>query len=409
MFGPAAGLMSKPLSRGQERERFTGDELYFTGYDLNWARGDERLPGNASYESVGYAEEYRFQDEKERENYEQQRQAAYLRQEDLLQSANEKVRRAREKGKANIVLSPEEVEALQRGQTPPRRDLTPPKTPSKSRSSRSSSATSPAGKKSSKKSSNSRLASNPSPSASRTKGTPRSSRKSSLAGEQSNAAPPAFTIAGPDGVPMYAPGYYSSSSPELVRPGSSRSRAGSRSASSGNQRDVTPPVSEPTYVAYHPGRLYGGPPGSSEDSGGGGGLRLPRNRSASNAQFSSEFFGTPPLPAVQNRRNVSGPADVSYSRVPRVQARSPLAPRQEAGSSFSAQQAWPGRGESRAGAGDAAGNSGGSSGRGSVSSGSDDGEQGVRVEVLPDRLGGGYTIDRRPVGSDGLKRRKGRK
>lgn len=393
------------------QNNFVGDELIFTGYDLARAR-DGRSSRSASLEDVAYGDDYRYQNENERIYHEQQqRQVLYSRYSDLVYSANEKLRRAKEKGKTSVNLSADEVEALQRSRTPQPRETTPPKTPSKGRSSRSSSAASQTGKKSSKKGSSSRLFSNSSPSSSRNKA-PKNSRKSSN-GEQGNTAPapPAFMIAGPDGVPMYAPiGYYPPypPSPEQIRPSSGGSHQGSRSASSNSRREVTPDY-ESAYLPY-PTRYYspsadlrpGAPPSTRppcDDN-----LRVHRNRSASNVQYGTDMYNTPSSPAAQGRRNVSGPADISYSKVPRMQARSPLGDH----ASTSAAQQWPLRSDSRTDA----------SPLGSSSSSSDDGnEHGVRVEVLPETHGNGYVIDRRPVGSGGgssssnvgVKRRKGKR
>lgn len=380
-----------------DQDRFAGDELHFTGYDLGWGR-DGRALGNASFENVVYGEEDRYLNEHERYYYEEQSRLASRRHGDLLQSANEKLRKAKEKGKTTLNLTPYEMEALQRAQAPQPREQTPPKTPSKGRSSRSSSSASQTGKKlNNKKGSSSRLFSNPSPSASRIRTPRKDSRKSSESEQISNPPPPpAFMIAGPDGVPFYAPAGYYPPSPERIRPGSSRSPADSRSASSSSRREITPPI-EPAYPPY-PTRYYGdlrpGAPLSRsphEDV-----LRNPRNRSASNAQYAPEYFGMPPMPAAQGRRNVSGPADVSYSKAPRMQARSPLATRHD---SDPVAQQWPSRTDSRSGASPQA-----------SSSSSDDGDEGVRVEILPESQGG-YSIDRRPIGSGSgeVKQRKGRK
>ena len=389
--GQGVGLHPANYMSKSQQHGFAGDELFFTGYDLGRAR-DGRRPSQGTYEDV---EDYRYQDENERWYYEQQRQAAYLRHGDLVQSVNEKLQRAKEKGKTSVNLSPEEVEALQRSQTPKQREVTPPKTPSKGGSSRSSSTTSQSGKRTNKKASNSRLFSSHSPSSSRNR-TSKSSRKSSENEQRSNtSAPPAFMVAGPDGVPIYAPIGYYPPSPE-VRPGSSRSRAGSRSASSSVKRDTTPDV-DSGYTPYHPSRFYGPPADYSPSrSPYDDGLRNPRNRSASNAQYGSEFFGTPSLPAVQGRRNVSGPADVSFSKVPRMQARSPLAAGE---SSSSPARKWPQRTDSMPGATPPGTNS---------SSSSDDSQEGVRVEILPEGQGNGYSIERRPV-AGATRRRKGRK
>lgn len=399
-----ANYMSRSSPRGQDD--FAGDELYFTGYDLNQAR-EGRSSGNPSYEDIVYGG-YGYEEE-ERAYYEEQRQAAYRaaweREAALLQSADDKLRKARITGKSSVSLSRDEADALERRKQHQReKDSPAPSTPKKGKGSRSNSVVSLTGDKSRKKASSSRLfGTSSSPSASRTR-TPKTSRKSSSE-QQSTPSnyPPAFMVAGPDGVPLYPPmGYYPA--PDTLRQSPVGSRPGSRSVSASSKRQVTPPY-EAAYPPYPP-RFYGPPPPSdmrpasssstgrtpSDDS-----LRIPRNRAASSVPYPQDLFSASAgMPAAQGRRNVSGPADISYAKLRRVPPSSPLAARE---TSTSPAQEWPPRTDSRRS-------------RGSSSSSTDDDGAGVRVEIVPEADGEGYRIDRKPVGdsgNSGARRRKGRK
>lgn len=194
-------------------------------------------------------------------------------------------------------------------------------------------------------------------------------------------------------MPIYAPVGYYPPPLEDVRPNSGRSSAGSRSASSSSRREDTA-EHEAGYPPY-PARFYGPSSVPAYDDGS---LGSARNRSASSAQYGTDFYGMPAVPGAQGRRNVSGPADMQHPKAPRAQARSPLATQQ----STNVAQQWPPQTDSRPGASPSA-----------SSSSSDDGDEGVRVEILPEANGNGYTINRRPVPSSGngreVKRRKGRK
>ncbi|GAB7349657.1 hypothetical protein MBLNU459_g0332t1 [Dothideomycetes sp. NU459] len=400
-----ANFMSRSTQGGQAG--FTGDELYFTGYDLGQAR-DGRGSGNGSYEDIVYGE-YGYSEEEERAYYEEQRYAAYRaawdRETALLQSADEKLRKASKKGKNSVSLSQDEVDAMERRKQQ-QRDSPGPSTPKKGKGSRSNSVVSLTGDKSRKKSSSTRLFGTSSPSVPKTR-TPKSTRKSSNeqqgAPYASNNPPPAFMVAGPDGVPLYAPvGYYPSL--DNIRSSPSASRPGSRSVSASSRRQVTPPY-ENNYPPY-PSRFHGPPsdlrpPSSSSSSRppSDDALRVPRNRSASTVPYPQDLFGAPAVPAVQSRRNVSGPPDISYAKLRRVPPSSPLAARE---ASTNTGQEWPPRTDSRRS-------------RGSSSSSTDDDGEGVRVEIVPEGDGDGYRIDRKPVGegagsgNSGARRRKGRK
>lgn len=402
-------FMSRPSPGAQGG--FVGDELYFTGYDLAQARNG-RTSGSPSYEDIVYGD-HGYAEEEERAYYEEQRQAAYRaaweREAALLYSADDKLRKASSKGKSSVSLTREEADALERRKQHQRERESPsPSTPKKDKGSRSNSVVSLTGDKSRKKGSSSRLfGSSNSPSASKAR-VPKTTRKSSNEHQNppyaSNNPPPAFMVAGPDGVPLYPPmGYYPH--PEALRQSPGGSRPGSRSVSASSRRQVTPP-----YDAYppYPPRFYGPPSPNDlrpQSSSGGGrthsddSLRIPRNRATSSVPYPQDLFSTAPgMPAAQARRNVSGPPDISYAKLKRVPPSSPLAARE---ASISPAKEWPPRTNHRRRSG-------------SSSSSTDDDGAGVRVEIVPEGDGEGYRIDRKPVGggeggNGGTRRRKGRK
>ena len=353
-----------------------------------------------------YAEEYAYSDEEDQYEYERQRYAAYItamreRDEVLVQSAQEKMAKAKTRGKRNVQPNQEEVDALERHRQLQEQSAARPVP--KGRSSRSNSAVSLNVDKSRAKKGN-RFFSSPNPS--RARAAPKSprttSRKASL--DASSASAPGFVVQGPNGQPIVAPfGYFP--------PGDSRrpSTSSSRSASANSKRQITPPYDVP-YPPYQP-RYYPYPmdprsnPGSprqSPDS-----LYVPRNRSATTAgappPYPPEAYGPPSMPAAQGRRNVSDPRDISYSKLRRMPPGSPLAekplpPRSEA---IPERRADPDARPESSGSGSTEDSpSGGGS--------SEDEEQGVRVnvDIVPDSKGDGYRIDRKPVAGSGGERRR---
>ena len=219
------GLVEPFMSRPE----FIGDELMFTGYDLGSARRYSR------------AEDY--SDDEDRYEYEKRRYEAYLaaREESLVQSAQERMRKARKAGKSRASLSPEEVDALER-----RRQQQESRPVSKGRTSRSNSAVNLIADKEKEKSrkKSKSFFSSPVANSSRSR-TPKEKPRKVL--KTPSYPAPGFMVAGPDGRPMYAPfGYYP---PE--RPHSSRASSGSASSSS---KPRTPPYDTP-YPPYPP-RYY---------------------------------------------------------------------------------------------------------------------------------------------------------
>ncbi|KAG9828685.1 hypothetical protein KCU68_g14022, partial [Aureobasidium melanogenum] len=350
------------------REEFTGDDLLFTGYDLGSAWG-ERRADDTSYER-------RPQRPQDDDYYHDNALTRSPREDILVQSAKEKLRRARVKGKTNVSLSVEEMAALERSSTQSR-DTSEPSTPSKNktRGSRSSSTTSLTSTRPRRTSIG--LFGSTSPSHSRSR-TPKTSRKPS--NEQQPVArapsstPPAFMIRGPDGVPMYAPtDYYPSGS--------------SRRPSSNSTRNVTPP-----YEAYS-ARGYGSElratPSTSSRALYDENAWTSSSRPAPGVAY-PDMLGPSSSPGAQSHQAPMPSSDVSYAKLRRAPQGSPL---------YNVEAAFD-RGEREAemvrGARPAS----------SGSSSDDSGGQGVRIEVEP-----GFGLRRVPISSksSGTVRRKGRR
>ena len=338
----------------------------FTGYDLGSARGERGVDDNAY----------------ERRQYQPQEEDFYYdnvltrpsREDLLVQSAREKLRKARVKGKTNVSLSVEEMAALERSSTQPR-DTSEPSTPNKNktRGSRSSSTTSLTSTRPRRTSTG--LFGGTSPSHSRSR-TPKNSRKASNEQQPISRAPsqPAFMIRGPDGMSMYAPADYYPS------PASSR-----RPSSNGN-RTVTPP-----YEAY-PSRGFGPElraPSSSSS-------RAPYDETAWTSSSRPppgaaypELFGPSSSPNAQSYPGPGPSSDVSYAKLRRAPQGSPLS-NVEAAVERRERELDMVSGARPASSG---------------SSSDDSGGQGVRIEVEP-----GFGLRRVPVSSkSGTVRRKGRR
>ncbi|KAI7647703.1 hypothetical protein KC318_g18438, partial [Hortaea werneckii] len=243
------------------------DELYYTGYDLGQDRPRRRMTYDFQQAHNGFDpsvdEAYRLRGSGQRIS---------SREQALADGALERIAKARQRGKTNVNLSVEEMEALERRRggsqlpeppppipasmphpTPP---TTPGKTPKSSSSksgSRSNSSTNLASQKlKSKKTSlfgggSSNQASSPSPAKSNSKA--KVNRRLSTSDHHAgpppsfpgggNAGPPGIMVPGPDGKPMFAPlvNYppLPNASPEYSRAG------GSRSSSKHSRRESTPP------------------------------------------------------------------------------------------------------------------------------------------------------------------------
>lgn len=426
--GQGVYLDPKGYAYRDGRQRgYAGDELYFTGYDMGHQRR-ESYPnayyGNGdSEEDAYYGGGYRGRDEA------------------LAQSAYERMAKARASGQTNISLSVDEMEAIERRRgvqqpapvQPPLQIASPPATPVKTpkgkSSSRNNSSVSLSSTKAKKKGS-SLFGGGPSTPPSKSKSKSKSGRKMSISSDQAAPfspgapPPPGYLVAGPNGMPMYAPmPYYPPPSPELARAQASRDR--SRSTSKHNRRGSTPP--EPVYAQYSPARFYPPPagmrPGSSSsnrsfhDEAADWYPPQPppgRARASSNAQYRmppppDDYTGPP---AAHGRRSLGGPAtaaDINYSSLRRIPpGSSPLAAAHHY--SDPAVAGRKGSGLSQEVGGDTTtGSSGSSSGSGS---GSED--QGVTVEVHADGgRGNGYSVSgsgaKTAVKGNEARRRKGRR
>ncbi|KAK5122422.1 hypothetical protein LTR85_004006 [Meristemomyces frigidus] len=428
--GMGQGVLLDPNGyslRDAQRQRgaFAGDELHFDGYDI----GQDRQRRRQVYD---YADGYDSEEEAYRRRGAAYQVAVRDKEEALLQSAVERIARARAKGKTNVNLSPEEMEALERrrGQppepyVPPTQALaSPPATPAKipkgKAGSRSSSSTSLASQKTRKRGNTNSLfsgQSSPSPAKSNSKAkVERNPSAEQALPYPSGSGPPGIMVPGPNGVPVFAPIVnYAPPSPELARaqPGGTRTR--SRSTSKHSRRESTPPERADPYAQYPP--RYYHPSGGVRPESSGSNRSMPddidwypppaRNRSASNAQYAGyrpgpDDYDVSHLPAAQGRRNVSGPADVRYSSLRRAPpSSSPLAPRPTAQHAAS-DPAVSGRKVSSLG----------QELERTSSSSSDD--QGVQVNIVPD-AGGGYSINRAPAGpaaatgNEGRRRKGGRR
>ncbi|KAI7160633.1 hypothetical protein KC349_g3309 [Hortaea werneckii] len=243
------------------------DELYYTGYDLGQDRPRRRM-------TYDYQQAHNGFDPSADEAYGRRGtgQRISSREQALADGALERIAKARQRGKTNVNLSVEEMEALERRRggsqlpeppppvpasmphpTPP---TTPGKTPKGSSSksgSRSNSSTNLASQKlKSKKTSlfgggSSNQASSPSPAKSNSKA--KVNRRPSTSDHHAgpppsfpgggNAGPPGIMVPGPDGKPMFAPlvNY-----PPLPNASAEYSRGGgSRSSSKHSRRESTPP------------------------------------------------------------------------------------------------------------------------------------------------------------------------
>ncbi|THW02025.1 hypothetical protein D6D26_04636 [Aureobasidium pullulans] len=360
-----AGFKSRSADR-LPREGLTGDELLFTGYDLGSGRGER------GRDDIGY--EGRPQRQYEDDHYRSNASTRPSREDALVQSAKEKLRKARVKGKTNVSLSVEEMAALERSSTQ-LRDSSEPSTPSKNktRGSRSSSTTSLTSTRPRRASVG--LFGSTSPSQSRSR-TPKTTRKSSNeqqpVARTSGSTPPAFMIRGPDGVPMYAPADYYPSPVSSRRP------------SSNSNRQITPP-----YEAYSV-RGYGpelrAQPSPSIRAAYDENAWASSSRPPAGASYPDLFGGTLP-PGGQSYQTHVPASDVSYAKLRRGPQGSPLS------NVEAAADRWEREGEIGARPP-------------SSGSSSDDSGQGVRIEVEP-----GYGFRRVPVSSksSGTVRRKGRK
>ncbi|KAF4555300.1 Hypothetical protein D9617_2g052540 [Elsinoe fawcettii] len=308
------------LQTAGEYAGFVGDQLNFTGYDLGSAR---RSGGQDTFDDGASIAEYEDQWEIERQRYASHLRAMKERDKALVKSANDKMRRAREKGKSNASLSPDEIEALERRrlqekQESPRSSGTKDRRSSSGKNSRSTSATNLAVDKTRRKS-GSRFFSSPAANSSRTripKTSPKQSRHASLDGSHDPRGAPGFVVPGPDGQPVYSPlPYY---------PPSSYSRSDARSTSTSSVHHH-PQNFENGYVPYSPryaSQDYRPTSSTTSRRSPTDELHLPRarERASSSLPYPSEHLRA--SSSSHARRNVSGPAGMSHDR----QRRTPTSP-----------------------------------------------------------------------------------
>ncbi|GAB7345349.1 hypothetical protein MBLNU457_3701t1 [Dothideomycetes sp. NU457] len=388
MLMDAAKLSGKKESGA--RHTFVGDELNFTGYDLGDAyrarQGEEE--GQLEYEYPVDDYDYDY----ERRRYEDYVAAMREREDALVQSAQDKIRRARAAGKSRANLVHDEIEALERRRMQQREE--PPIENRPSSKSKAIKATSSANaSEKGRRRSGSRmfgLSATNSPK-SRASKSPKTSRKPSPEPSSQSAAP-GFMVPGPDGRPILAPVGYFAHPLDPVRAGNSRPD-GARHSPMSHRFAATPPydVPYPPYPArYYPMPEESRPPLSSRRSP--DELFLPRARAASTAQYPFNPYISRAQPSSPSRRNVSGPADVSYSRIPRKAPASPL-------DEHPSRSHHVVREDSSSGEDEVVGVPS------SSESEDDDENEGVKVDVVPAATGAGYRIDR-ASGAEKRRRRK---
>lgn len=228
---------------------------------------------------------------------------------------------------------------------------------------------------------------------------PKASRKASPEPTPAPAAP-GFMVMGPDGRPIFAPvGHFAPS--QEARSSSSR-YTGARTAHTG-QLAQGPPSNDIPHPPYPP-RYYPMPdemPPRQSFNRSPDELFIPRARAASTAHFSFNPYASRPESSSSGRRNVSGPADVSYMKIPRKPTASPLAEHPPRARDHQDQEGFDTQ--------EAIENALGSD----ESEDEDDEDEGVKVEVVADPRGTGYSVDRGggggAGGGDNAARRRRRK
>ncbi|KUJ22825.1 uncharacterized protein LY89DRAFT_728938 [Mollisia scopiformis] len=303
-----------------EFKRFSSDTLQFTGIDLGSttrARKTYTLQDSEVSDSDSAESEF--------EGTDALQIAMRDKEEALVQSALTRIRRAQEKGKKEVKLNKAEVDALERR----RKRMQAAATTKQRKASGSSGGSETERRRRSDRNITIPIASQPN---SRPSSSSRKTSKSTSK-RPGDATPPVMLVAGPDGL-AYAP---SATYVPPVASGSRNSPTRPRSASTQQLRGAPAP-----YFTYQqPRHISEGnrPPSSSSTSS-----RRPlpddenwepssRRSSASSQNYTLNPFeyqissdAPPPIPAQylsqsgsqpQPRRNVSGPADVSYASVRR--------------------------------------------------------------------------------------------
>ena len=400
--------------RDARQRGYAGDPMYFE----RDVYGPNRTSRRGYY---GPYEEYNSEEEDILEQRGAEFQASVREKEEaLIASALERIARARAKGKMDVSLTPEEMDALERRrnqQLEPLPTPTSPPTPSSKKGkieTRTSSASSLSSQKTRKRTNTGLFGNSPAKSNSKAK----VSRRVPTDPTPMHSPPPqpaGIMVPGPDGVPVYASiAYYPQPSTELVRPPVGKR---SRSSSKHSRRESTPP--EQAY-AQLPQRYYPSPAGIRPDSSSSNrslpddiDWHPPPPRSNTHPQYApyrplDDYDATPPsMPAAQGWRGIGGSPEVRYSTLRRVPpASSPLASRTSGITSNPSDPASSRKKESGL-----ARVRSSSSSTSSSSSSSDD--QGVQVEVQAGPAGG-YLIKNTPSpttarGNPGGKRKDKRK
>jgi PRA1 family protein 1 len=322
------------LEPGFQQKRFPSDELRFTGLDFS-SRAYEREHNNNDEDS-DYSDEDHVEDEQDDGRGPSMQVALRDKEDYLVQTAIERIRRARMLGKTNVGLTQEEMNALDAFE---RKRQQQQKNSSKSKDKKSGwSRPKPEEKRKSKD----RASDNPPKTVEPSR---RSRGRTSGGTSPEESTPPYPLLPYPDypeaGTGPSSPslGYYAA---PAIRPSGSSSRPSSRSASSRSQQQQqlqqlqqhTPPLPQYPY-AYPQPRYYTVP-----EQGGRSGSPLsrappqprplpddpnwaPRARSTSNLvpyppdQYAYQTYAPPgaqidPRYAMQGRRHISGPPDVHY-------------------------------------------------------------------------------------------------
>ncbi|KAI9761442.1 MAG: hypothetical protein M1835_008181 [Candelina submexicana] len=320
------------LGAGLQQKRFVSDELEFTGVDMG-PRPSHRRRYDFSDDS-----DYSDEDADEEDERFEFQMSLRDKEDELVEKAMDRIRRAQLKGKLDVKLTKAEMDALerktrQRGKTRSSRL----RADSKASASSGGSGSDKRGKVS-RKSSTRQLGGDKT--SSRADRRPSSRQGDTSPPHVSGHPPPGFVVAGPGGMPTYAPlGYFGPSAVNPpASPSRSGSRSGSRSASTHNQQQYSHPL--PQYQhPYQQSRYFSVPEGSqppirppSSSSRRSAGTPpnpralpddpdwLPRSRASSSApiypppdpfQYMTYSPPVPQMPEqyIQPRRNVSGSAD----------------------------------------------------------------------------------------------------
>ncbi|KAH8602728.1 hypothetical protein B0O99DRAFT_604066 [Bisporella sp. PMI_857] len=293
-----------------DRKRFTSDPLHFTGIDMSSAASRERR--RYAYDDTEDSSDS-DSDLSEFDGTNALQIALRDKEEALVQSALARIRRAQEKGKRDVKLNQDEIDALEK------------------RRKRMQAAATTRGKGNGSGSGSERRRTErkrvPIPSLEPISRRQGKTRKE-LTPPPSGGAPPGLLMAGPDGSTTYAPLGYHPSQSTTVHNSPSRPRS-----SASQKHRSTPP---PQYPPYPHGSLRHHSDGARPNSSSSTSSRRPlpdeegwiptnsrRSSVASHVdpfeyQTSSERLPAIPPQYMQGRRNVSGPPDIAYSSVRRT-------------------------------------------------------------------------------------------